>query len=133
MFSYAAIMHLLLCLWTSRSWPQQALHGTATQTANVSTQDPQMWAFPGNPFSELVAADHCLTERATFMTRLFGIVDLDVAGMESSTSPCQRSPNFLLSAPGACRVSAELAGWRLQHKGCQPHHANGEPAPAWPK
>ncbi len=78
-----------------------------------------------NRFCKLVAADHCLTERATSMTRLFGIVDLDVAGMESSTPPCQRPPNLLLSAPCSCRLPAELAGWRLQHKGRQPHHANG--------
>ncbi len=86
-----------------------------------------------NLFCKLVAADHCLTEHATSMTRLFGIVAFDLAGLESSTPPCQRPPSLLLSAPCSCRLPAELAGWRLQHKGCQPHHGNGEPAPAWPR
>ena len=74
---------------------------------------------------------HCLTEHATSMTRGFGIVGLDVAGMESSTSPCQRPPDLLLSAPCSCRLLAELAGWRLQHKGYQTHHGDGGPTAAW--
>ena len=86
-----------------------------------------------NRVFKLVAAHQCLTEHATSMTRLFRIVELDVAGVESSTSPCQRPPNLLLPAPCSCRLPAELAGWRLQHKGCQPHHGDGEPAPAWPR
>ncbi len=53
--------------------------------------------------------------------------------MEGSTPPCQRPPGLLLSAPCSCRVPAELAGWRLQHKGCQPHHGDGGPAAAWPR
>ncbi len=86
--------------------------------------------FLRNRLFKLVEGHHRHIEHGRSMTPPFGIVELDVAGMESSTSPCQRPPGLLLSAPCACRLLAELAGWRLQHKGCQPHHGDGKPAPA---
>ncbi len=109
------------------------MHGPGIQTANLFADDPQMWLLPIESSFQAEKGDPCLIEHGPCMNRLVNMVGFDLAGMEGSPPPCQGSQLAVLSAPCSCGLLAELAGWRLQHKSCQPHHGDGESAPAWPR